>query len=86
MTPLSAERVLEQSFLEARSRLLDVAAVFDRLDRGEGAGLAATDPRAQKLRQAVEVLMSGATNKAELLQQLFSLPYDAQWQRPKPRF
>jgi hypothetical protein len=86
MTPLSAERVLEQSFHEARSRLLDVAAVFDRLGRGDGATPAASDPRARKLRQAVEVLLGDAPNKAELLQQLFSLPYDPEWPRPQPRF
>jgi hypothetical protein len=85
MTPLSAERVLEQSFHEARSKLLDVAAIFDRLGRG-GAGPVASDPRGQKLRQAVEVLLGDAPNKAELLQQLFSLPYDPDWPRPQPRY
>lgn len=86
MTPLPAERVLEQSFHEARSKLLDVAAIFDRLGRGDGADATAADTRAQKLRQAVEVLLGDAPNKAELLQQLFSLPYDPQWPRPQPRF
>lgn len=86
MTPLSAERVLEQSFHEARSKLLDLAAIFDRLGRGAGAESAASDPRAQKLRQAVEVLLGDTPNKAELLQQLFSLPYDSDWPRPQPRF
>ena len=86
MTPLPAERVLEQSFHDARSKLLDVAAVFDRLGRGDGADSVAADPRAMKLRQAVEVLLGDAPNKAELLQQLFSLPYDPQWPRSQPRF
>lgn len=85
MTPLPAERVLEQSFHEARSKLLDVAAIFDRLGRG-GAESAASDPRAQKLREAVEVLLGDAPNKAELIQQLFSLHYESDWPRPQPRF
>jgi hypothetical protein len=86
MTPLPAERVLEQSFHEARSKLLDVAAILDRLNRGDGAASAGSDARAQKLRQAVELLLGDAPNKAELLQQLFSLPYDPSWVRPQPRF
>jgi hypothetical protein len=86
MTPLPADRVLEQSFHEARSKLLDVAAILDRLGRGDGAGTTASDPRAQKLRKALELLLGNASNKAELLQQLFSLPYDPEWSRPQPRF
>jgi hypothetical protein len=86
MTPLPADRVLEQSFHEARSKLLDVAAIVDRLGRGAGADATMSDPRAQKLRQAIELLLGDAPNKAELLQELFSLPYDPQWQRPQPRF
>ncbi|MBM3979129.1 MAG: hypothetical protein FJ304_02370 [Planctomycetes bacterium] len=86
MTPLPAERVLDQFFLEARGKLLEVAAVFDRLGRGAGAEAATADVRAAKLRQAVEVLLGDAPNKAELLQQLFSLPYDPAWNRPQPRF
>ncbi len=86
MTPLPADRVLEQFFHEARSKLLDVAAIFDRLGRGDGAETTDADPRLTKLRKAVEVLLGEAPNKAELLQQLFSLPYDADWPRPQPRF
>lgn len=83
MTPLPADRVLDQFFHDARSRLLDVAAVFDRIGRGANAD--AADPRAAKLREAVAVLLGDAPNKAELLQQLFSLPYDPDWPRPAPR-
>jgi hypothetical protein len=86
MTPLPAERVLDQFFLEARGKLLEVAAVFDRLGRGAGAEVVSAGGRAAQLRHAVEVLLSDAPNKAELLQQLFSLPYDPTWNRPQPRF
>ena len=86
MTPLPADRVLDQFFLEARGKLLEVAAIFDRLGRGAGADTATIDPRAAKLKQAVEVLLGDAPNKAELLQQLFSLPYDPDWKKPAPRF
>jgi hypothetical protein len=86
VTPLPADRVLDQFFHDCRSKLLDVAAIFDRLGRGDGADATTKDPRAAKLRQAVEVLLGDAPNKAELLQQLFSLAYDPDWKRPAPRF
>jgi hypothetical protein len=86
MTPLPADRVLDQFFLDARGKLLEVAAVLDRLGRGAGADAARSDSRAAKLRGAIELLLGDAPNKAELLQQLFSLPYDPEWKRPAPRF
>jgi hypothetical protein len=86
MNPLPAARVLEQFFLEARCKLLDLAAILDRLGRGEDSGAAATDPRVAKIQKALGVLMSDVPTKAELIQQLFSLEYDPDWKRPKPRF
>lgn len=86
MTPLPADRALDQFFHDARSRLLDVAATLDRVGRGANAGAATADPRFAKLRQAVEILRGDAPNKAELIQQLFSLDYDPDWPRPQPRF
>jgi hypothetical protein len=86
MTPLPAARVLEQFFLEARCKLLDLAAIIDRMGRGEDAGALAKDPRVAKIQKALGVLMSDAPNKAELIQQLFSQEYDPDWKRPKPRF
>jgi hypothetical protein len=86
MTPLPAARALDQYFLEARARLLDLAAILDRIGRGADRGTAENDSRTSKLEKALEVLASEAPNKAELIQQLFSLEYDPNWNRPKPRF
>lgn len=86
MTPLPAPRALDQFFLEARAKLLDLAAIFDRVGRGADGAAAAADPRAAKLAAAVRVLQSDAANKAEQVQQLFSIEYDAGWDRPRPRF
>jgi hypothetical protein len=86
MNPLPAPRALDQYFLEARSRLLDLAAILDRVGRGENPDAATADPRAAKIDKALEVLLSDAPNKAELIQQLFSLEYDPDWKRPAPRF
>ncbi len=86
MKPLPAPVALDQFFLDARSRLLDIAATLDRISRGTDTAAIATDPRVEKIRRAIEVLGSTAPNKAELIQQLFSLAYDPDWKRPEPRF
>ena len=85
MTPLPAARALDQFFLEARAKLLDLAAIFDRVGRGEEAAAAEVDPRMAKIRQALEVLLDRSGGRAERIQQIFSLEYDANWKRPQPR-
>jgi hypothetical protein len=86
MNPLPAARALDQYFLEARSKLLDLAAILDRIGRGDPSPAAAADARNAKINQALEVLRSNAPNKAERIQQIFSLEYDPSWKRPQPRF
>lgn len=85
MTPLSADKALDAYFLEARCRLLDVAAILDRIDRGPGAAAVAADPRMQRIRQALAALAEPGPGRAERIQTIFSLEYDPSWERPKPR-
>ena len=85
MTPIPATQALDAYFLEARSKLLDLAAILDRIGRGQGASGVADDPRLQKVRQALEVLVDPSGGRAERIQQIFSLDYDSTWERPKPR-
>lgn len=75
-TTRSADTILNEEFLETRSRLLDIAASLDRIDRG---GSQCSDPRLGQLRQALEILLEAREGRAEQLQQLFSRDYDAQW-------
>ena len=56
MNPLPAPRALDQYFLEARSKLLDLAAILDRIGRGENADTATTDARVARIDKALEVL------------------------------
>lgn len=86
MQPLPAARALDNYFLEARARLLDVAAILDRVGRGADPAAAAADPRLARIRQALEVLLSADAGRAEKVQQLFSLDYDPDWPKPTPRF
>jgi hypothetical protein len=85
MTPLPAPQALDAYFLEARARLLDLAAILDRIGRGADPDAAQADPRAQKLRRALETLLARSDGRAEAVQQLFSLDYDPGWKRPQPR-
>lgn len=85
MTPLPAPKALDAYFLEARSRLLDLAAILDRVSRGSDSAPAEADARMQKIRSALAILLERPEGRAEAIQQLFSLEYDAAWSRPEPR-
>jgi hypothetical protein len=84
-TPLPAPKALDAFFLEARSRILDVAAILDRIGRGQDATGTDNDPRLVKIRQALDVLHDQSGGRAERIQQIFSREYDPQWEKPKPR-
>ncbi len=86
MTPLPASKALEQFFLEARCRLLDLAGILDRINRGKEANAAESDPRMERIRKALEVLHDQSGGRAERIQQIFSLEYDAKWEKPQPRY
>jgi hypothetical protein len=85
MTPLTAAKALDLYYLEARARLLDLAAILDRIDRGASLEAVQDDDRLALLRQAVDTLRDTAPGRAERLQLLFSLKYDPNWPRPEPR-
>jgi hypothetical protein len=86
MQPLPANKALDQFFLDARCRLLDLAATLDRIDRGEDSNVVWNDPRLARIRRALEVMLGDEPNKAEQIQKLFSLEYDSAWKMPQPRF
>ncbi len=84
-TPMPAAKALDQFFLDARARLLDLAAILDRVGRGKDAAKAEADPRMARIREALEVLKDQSGGRAERIQQIFSLDYDPKWKRPQPR-
>jgi hypothetical protein len=83
MKPLAAAQALDQFFLDARARLLDLAATLDRIDRGEGS---ADDPRLARIHEAMQALQEKGPGRAATIQRIFSLEYDEEWTKPKPRF
>jgi hypothetical protein len=85
VTPVPAAKALESYFLEARSKLLDLAAILDRIGRGSDSAGAEADPRVARIRQALEVLHDQSGGRAERIQQIFSREYDPKWEKPQPR-
>jgi hypothetical protein len=84
LTAQPAARVLDTHFLEARAKLLELAAFLDRINRGSGADKL-DDPRLDRIMAGVKMLLDQHPRRAELVQELFSIPYDANWKPPPPR-
>jgi hypothetical protein len=81
-TPRDVAEVLNRDFLEARSRILDLAAALDRIDRAPGKhGGHAPDRRLAQIRQALEALLEPGPGRAETVLHLFSLSYDPEWRQ-----
>jgi len=79
-TTRDASDVLNRDFLESRSRVLELAAALDRLDRAPNkTGEHHPDRRLAQLRQAIEALLEPGPGRAETVQRLFSLDYDPEW-------
>ena len=85
MTPLPASKALESFYLDARCKILEIAAILDRIQRGQGSAQVDNDPRLDKIRKALEVLHDQSGGRAERIQQIFSLDYDPGWERPQPK-
>ena len=68
--------VLDQDFLETRCKILEIAAILDRIDRACARPGEHPDARLGQLRQAVEALLEPGPGRAETVQHIFSLEYD----------
>lgn len=83
---LTALETLNREFLEIRCRILDLAAMLDRLERTDDN--VADDPRLKRVHEALDVLKKVREERAEQVQLTFSRPYDESWQqvlKVKPR-
>jgi hypothetical protein len=80
----SASDVLERDFLEIRSKILDLAAALDRLDRSAGRPEIEADSRLERIRTALELLRTTDPGRAEAVQLLFSDPYEEGWRATLP--
>ena len=85
MTPLPASAALAAYYLEARCRLLDIAAILDRIGRGADADTLTEDPRMARLHDGMQAILDLPAGRAEEVQRIFSLPYDPAWPVPQPK-
>jgi hypothetical protein len=72
--------VLDHDFLETRCKLLEIAAVLDRIDRAPARHGEHPDPRLGQLRRALEAMLEPGPDRTETIQRIFSLEYDPEWQ------
>jgi hypothetical protein len=72
-------QVLDHDFLEARGKILEIAAILDRIDRAPARQGEHPDRRLSQLRQAVEALLEPGPGRSETIQHIFSLEYDSGW-------
>jgi hypothetical protein len=63
-SPLSAQEILESSFLENRARILEIAAFLDRIERADGTAAVQKDFRYQAVLHAVGCLLRPSGNRA----------------------
>ncbi len=73
----NASEVLDQEYLVARAKILELAAILDRLDRAEGK--VNGNSRYELLREGISILQQPDCGRAERLQLLFSRPYQPAW-------
>lgn len=77
-----ADQIFDETFLELRAKLLEVAATLDRIDRAaeDGESLSTqTQLRRDKIDQAIQICSGKDPDRAEQLQKLFSREYESDW-------
>ncbi len=67
---MTRQQVLDLYFMDARCKLIEIAAFLDRADRGEGTA----DFRLAAFRKALEELAGSGSNRAERVLLAFSDP------------
>jgi hypothetical protein len=76
----TSKEILDQEFLQARAKLLEVAAFFDRLQAAAAVEFTAAErARLDQLMMAIRVVEDDQPDKAARLQMLFSRRYEADW-------
>ena len=75
-SPKTGRQLVDEYFIENRTRLLEIAAFLDRLDRVDD-GLAERDFRVRALREGIAVLADGSASdetRVERIQMILSDP------------
>ena len=78
-SPLPPKEIADLYFLDARSKLIEIAAFLDRYERAAAAQKnagAPSDYRIESLRKAIKLLADDSPGKAKAVQMIFSDPTD----------
>jgi hypothetical protein len=75
--PMTTRQIIDEYFIENRTRVLDLAAYLDRLHRSADGEPATADFRMQALERALQVLISKDPEKIDQIQMIFSDPSTA---------
>ena len=70
--PLTTRQIIDEYFIENRTRLLELAAFLERIDRSADGGDPRGDFRMAAFQQALRVLASDAPDKMDQIQFIFS--------------
>ena len=79
-SPLSPQSLLDLYFLDARHKLIEIAAFLDRIERaracfaGTDQAMEKDDYRLASLREALNVVADGSSDKARSIRMIFSDP------------
>ena len=71
--PKRADELLDMYYLQARSHLLETAAILDRIERADNSDDALNDKRVKQLSKMCDVLKTGKKNRAEQILNLLSV-------------
>jgi hypothetical protein len=71
---LTTSQIIDDYFIENRTKLLDIAAFLDRLERSRDGAAAGADFRMQAFDDALRILAEGAPQRVRRIQMLFSDP------------
>lgn len=72
--PLATSQIIDEYFIENRTRLLELAAFLERIDRSADGADSLADFRMAAFHRALRVLASDTTDKMDEIQLIFSDP------------
>jgi hypothetical protein len=80
-TASDAEAVLTREQFKIRAKLIEIAAILDRIDRAGGD--VAHDARMLEIRKSLKVLSAenGGSDRSAQIQMIYSREFDSQWKK-----
>ena len=74
-----AQAILTREQFKIRAKLIEIAAILDRIDRADGT--VDHDRRMLEIRKSLEVLSGTDSDRAARIQMIYSREFDSQWKK-----